>query len=421
MSQPPQPTAVDAPGRTRSDSGAPSHISHHDAAARELRAFCLVARRCLIAASLLWLLGVPLLLWVRRAQGVLEPAPSWPVAMVFALALAGAAALWRQLAGGASKGQQPPAQRSGNRPGSVPLVGRALQSLEHPGVAWFAPPLPMVAAAAALSFAGANIAGVVVLWAVIVATETASWCLRGSEVPGLFNPLLPPQSASDEHLSAADEVSDGTTSAAPRSREVANQPSATDQHAAGKPPGEETTQEAANAKSNAPRWESCGAEEAAAVGLQPQLPKDAVGGWPRDAIGPAAQSGGDDHRSPLSPRENPLNGDTADIVEDPATEVVFQQWTRSQLPDGSQQVFATLRAELSPGQRTASVHLAFCPPLPLVPEIEFEQIDGPEARIQQGEVYRHGARLDVRLAETATEACWVVIEVAALAATATHS
>src|SRR5690606_6396471 len=95
---------------------------------------------------------------------------------------------------------------------------------------------------------------------------------------------------------------------------------------------------------------------------------------------------------------------------------VLQQWTRSRLPDGSEQILATLRAELAAGQRTASIHLAFCPPLAELPELEFEQVDGPDARIQQGELFRHGARLDVRLAEPTATACSVVIELAALSA-----
>jgi hypothetical protein len=48
-----------------------------------------------------------------------------------------------------------------------------------------------------------------------------------------------------------------------------------------------------------------------------------------------------------------------------------------------------------------------------LPVIEVETVDGPEAELKVSQAFCHGARVEVRLAEAAEEACCVVIEVVA--------
>jgi hypothetical protein len=69
-----------------------------------------------------------------------------------------------------------------------------------------------------------------------------------------------------------------------------------------------------------------------------------------------------------------------------------------------------LRADVSVGERTSSLHVAFCPPLAAAPTLQCEQIDGPAATITIGEVQSYGARIDVRLLRTASQPATIAVE-----------
>jgi len=77
---------------------------------------------------------------------------------------------------------------------------------------------------------------------------------------------------------------------------------------------------------------------------------------------------------------------------------VIQRLTRLRLPGGKDVIEGMLHCPLAPGQRTGSVHVAFCPPFAGIPKVTAEQISGPPARVRLGVVLPHGARVDVRLA-----------------------
>gem|GEM_PF-1362617 len=398
MSQRPQ-TSMDGPSRGEADRASAdgagacgpteAQLKELSAADAALEAFWLQVRRGLLSVCVLWLLAVPILLWVRRAQGALVQPPSWPVAVVFGLALIGAAALWRCLA----------VADGDDAPSSSTAAGRwwdtFLRKLESPALALAVPTPLLVITAAALTFSGGGVAGIVLLWVFIAVAETAAWCRQVGVVTA---PQAVPSTAASEPVSQATaaEAEHHATHVAASSNGAPHDRLAND-HA----------------------WESA----------QPQLPEKTIGGWPPndaqdDAVVKAEQATEPAAFSPhAAAAHEPLLGEDEafyDEAEGILPADVQQQWTRSRLSDGSEQVLATLRAELAAGQRTASIHLAFCPPLADVPELEFEQVDGPDARIQQGELFRHGARLDVRLAEPAATACSVVIELAALAAASTE-
>jgi hypothetical protein len=80
-----------------------------------------------------------------------------------------------------------------------------------------------------------------------------------------------------------------------------------------------------------------------------------------------------------------------------SSEEITQQLTRSTAADGTEEIAGWLRVAFAAGQRTASVHLAFCPPFARMPELSVEQIDGPTARIKTAQVLPYGARLDLKL------------------------
>lgn len=379
----------DQADRARADRDAAARATGTHAADAALETFWRHVRRGLLAVSALWLLTVPILLWVRRAQEALVQPPAWPAAIVFGLALLGAAALWRSLAVAAD--DEP-------LPSSNPL-GRwweaFLRRLESPTLALVVPTPLLAATAAALTFSGGSVVGVVMLWVLVTIAETAAWCRQAGHVFG------------------------------PRWRSAA---AVTD--VAGPTTAQEATKLAANvtASSNGEAHAPLADDHRTWDPTPPQLPAETVGGWPAGDVEeepeapestsePAASSPLEAAAQPtLLAEEEAFFGDVEGILPDD----VQQQWTRSRLPDGGEQILATLRAEFEAGQRTASIHLAFCPPLAEMPELEFEQVDGPDARIQQGELFRHGARLDIRLAEPAAEACSVVVEVAVLAAASTE-
>jgi hypothetical protein len=80
----------------------------------------------------------------------------------------------------------------------------------------------------------------------------------------------------------------------------------------------------------------------------------------------------------------------------PADEVV-QQLVRGRGADGSDTLSGFARLVFAPGQRSGSVHVAFCPPFARTPELSVEQIDGPEARVRTAQLLPYGVRLDLKL------------------------
>lgn len=93
---------------------------------------------------------------------------------------------------------------------------------------------------------------------------------------------------------------------------------------------------------------------------------------------------------------------------------VTQQIIRARTAEGGEIVTGRLRACFSAGQRTGSVHLAFCPSLESTPKVEIEQIEGPSARIKTAQVLPYGIRLDVKLASSCDEPTDILIQLSAI-------
>jgi hypothetical protein len=92
-----------------------------------------------------------------------------------------------------------------------------------------------------------------------------------------------------------------------------------------------------------------------------------------------------------------------------------QHFLRSRDASGAETVRGTLRADFVPQQRTATVYVGFCPPLAGRPELTVELATGPAAEFKIVQAFPHGARIDVRLASTATQAMCVILNVTAKA------
>ena len=102
-----------------------------------------------------------------------------------------------------------------------------------------------------------------------------------------------------------------------------------------------------------------------------------------------------------------------DEVDETLDANVLQQLTRIRDEAGVETIFGTLRAEFAAGQRHATLHVGFCPPLAGAPTIEADPADGPDATVKVIQAFAHGARLEVRLAAPAAEPCSVLLEMTA--------
>lgn len=85
-------------------------------------------------------------------------------------------------------------------------------------------------------------------------------------------------------------------------------------------------------------------------------------------------------------------------IQTPPEANVTQQLTRLREPDGTERIQGWLRTAFGAGQRLASVHVAFCPPLARGPEADLKQLAGPDVRIKKVQVFPFGARFDLKLA-----------------------
>lgn len=116
------------------------------------------------------------------------------------------------------------------------------------------------------------------------------------------------------------------------------------------------------------------------------------------------------HASPAEPA--PAASPAAPVLSVPGDDVL-QQLTRSQAADGSEELSGWLRMPFDAGQRTASAHVAFCPPFPRTPELSVRQLDGPSTRIKTAQLLPHGTRLDLKLAAAADRRESVLLEFSA--------
>jgi hypothetical protein len=93
--------------------------------------------------------------------------------------------------------------------------------------------------------------------------------------------------------------------------------------------------------------------------------------------------------------------------------VRLQQLARFRAPDGSHSIHGTFLAEFEPGDRSATIHVAFCPPFERLPAIEAEAPDDSSATVTLSQVLHNGVQIDVRLSESFNGKRTVTIEMVA--------
>ncbi len=103
-------------------------------------------------------------------------------------------------------------------------------------------------------------------------------------------------------------------------------------------------------------------------------------------------------RTDAPQRFEPRRTESAPVADAPPAEEVTQQMVRSLAPDGGELLAGWMRVPMALGQRSTSVHLAFCPPFSRTPRVKVEQLEGPRARIKTVQLLPYGARFDLKLA-----------------------
>jgi hypothetical protein len=108
----------------------------------------------------------------------------------------------------------------------------------------------------------------------------------------------------------------------------------------------------------------------------------------------------------------PATDDGTDEIP-PVDSSVTQQLVRRRDEQGCESIHAWLRVEFPPETRTLNAHVAFCPPLAVLPQCFAEQADGPPARVKISQVLSQGARLEIKLDREFSAPQSVLVELSA--------
>ncbi len=85
-----------------------------------------------------------------------------------------------------------------------------------------------------------------------------------------------------------------------------------------------------------------------------------------------------------------LDSDSADTGED------ITQWMSRRVTDDGEVVEGWMRVTFAVGQREATIHVSFCPPLAGSPEIETEDLEGADLEIRVASAFPFGLRMIAR-------------------------
>ena len=135
-------------------------------------------------------------------------------------------------------------------------------------------------------------------------------------------------------------------------------------------------------------------------------PADRRAAPPRRSNDPAAGANASGVRGAMDPlgREPQARADT---------DCWLQRIERVRTAAGDDILTGSVAASFSPGQATAQIHLAFCPPFAGVPRLDYRQTEGPAGRIKVGQSLPHGVRFDVKLSSPADVSTRLLLELRA--------
>jgi hypothetical protein len=83
---------------------------------------------------------------------------------------------------------------------------------------------------------------------------------------------------------------------------------------------------------------------------------------------------------------------------------VTQRLRRERGAQGQDHIEAELTAPVQVGERTVQAHVAFCPPFEQLPEVQVEQVAGPQAELRIAQRLAHGVRIECKLNRPAASA-----------------
>jgi hypothetical protein len=107
----------------------------------------------------------------------------------------------------------------------------------------------------------------------------------------------------------------------------------------------------------------------------------------------------------LAPRRNRR------IATDPGSaDLELQRMVRFRTADGDHYIHATLLAEFEPGDRIATLSVAFCPPFERLPAVEVEIEGDSTGTVKLTQILHNGAQLEVRLLQASDESHFVAVE-----------
>jgi hypothetical protein len=120
-------------------------------------------------------------------------------------------------------------------------------------------------------------------------------------------------------------------------------------------------------------------------------------GWSARLVATALQADLPIARTPSATRHASAIPTTEDVELSELAADIVQQLTLRTTPEGVQELSGWLRMNLVTGQRTGTLHVAFCPPFEKPPAVEAEAVSGPDCRIKVAEAQSYGARLEIKL------------------------
>ena len=91
-----------------------------------------------------------------------------------------------------------------------------------------------------------------------------------------------------------------------------------------------------------------------------------------------------------------------------------QRMDRGRGDDNHDVCHGHVRSSFQDGQRTDTIHLAFCPPFLNTPNLHVEQVDGPDVQIKATQILPYGARVELRLVKAGKQPAQTVIEFSAI-------
>ena len=91
---------------------------------------------------------------------------------------------------------------------------------------------------------------------------------------------------------------------------------------------------------------------------------------------------------------------------------VVQQLIRRREPGAAESLRGSLRTDFVVGQRTASAHVAICPPFVRPPHCQAAVAAGPPAEVRVASLLPFGVRLEIKLGQPAPGPQSVVVEFA---------